>query len=192
MLAALPTSGRKPTVAGESPSVTDLFAEPAMVAERRGIVVALWTRRSVIALFTAIPILGLLNVFGQRTSASTAQAPAATLRVTAPSAVRGGLFFQSRVEIRARRALQHPRLVLDEGWTEGMQVNSVEPNPIGETGRDGRVVLSYDALDAGERLVVWLQFEVNPTNLGHRSYGLELDDAETEVAAVHRHLTVFP
>jgi hypothetical protein len=106
--------------------------------------------------------------------------------------VRGGLFFQSRIEIRALRALEHPRLVLDEGWVEGMQVNSIEPAPVGEANRDGRVVLSYDRVDAGERLVVRLQFEVNPTNVGHRSYGLELDDAETRVAAIDRQITVFP
>ena len=39
---------------------------------------------------------------------------------------------------------------------------------------------------------MWMQFEVNPTNVGHRPYGLELDDAETQVAAVHRWITVFP
>jgi hypothetical protein len=73
-----------------------------------------------------------------------------------------------------------------------MQFNSTEPAPVSEAGRDGRVVLSYDRIDAGERLVVWMQFEVNPTNVGHRPYGLELDDAETQVAAVHRWITVFP
>ena len=112
--------------------------------------------------------------------------------MTAPAAVRGGLFFQSRVEIRALRAIEHPRLVLDEGWVEGMQFNSTEPAPVSEASRDGRVVLSYDRIDAGDRLIVWMQFEVNPTNVGHRSYGLELDDAETQVAAVHRGMTVFP
>jgi hypothetical protein len=114
------------------------------------------------------------------------------LRVSAPAAVRGGLFFQSRVEIRARRAIAHPRLVLDEGWVEGMQFNSAEPSPMSEASRDGRVVFSYDSLNAGDRLVVWMQFEVDPTNVGHRSYGLELDDADTQVAAVHRWITVFP
>ena len=37
-----------------------------------------------------------------------------------------------------------------------------------------------------------MQFEVNPTSAGHRSYGLELDDAETKIAAIDRHITVFP
>jgi hypothetical protein len=172
--------------------VTTLFTDVAAAPDARGSTAGLWTRRAVLTGFAVIAVLGLLDVFGQGTTQSTALAPAAVLRVNAPSAVRGGLFFQSRVEIRARRAIEHPRLVLDEGWVEGMQVNSIEPAPVSEASRDGRVVLSYDRLDAGDLLVVWMQFEVDPTNVGHRSYGLELDDAETRVAAVHRSMTVFP
>jgi hypothetical protein len=179
----------------ESPNrvrVTRLFTDVAAVPDPRGEIVGLWARRAVLTIFAAIAVLGLLDVFGQGTTQTSARTPAAVVRVTAPPAVRGGLFFQSRVEIRARRAIAHPRLVLGEGWVEGMQVNSIEPSPVGEASRDGRLVLSYDALDAGDRLVVWMQFEVNPTNTGHRSYGLELDDADTRIAAVHRWITVFP
>jgi hypothetical protein len=172
--------------------VTKLFTDVAAVPDPRGEVVGLWARRAVLTIFAAIAVLGLLDVFGQGTTWTVASTPAAVVRVTSPPAVRGGLFFQSRVEIRARRAIAHPRLVLDEGWIEGMQVNSIEPNPVGEASRDGRLVLSYDAIDAGERLVVWFEFEVNPTNTGHRSYGLELDDADARIATVARDITVFP
>jgi len=172
--------------------VTKLFTDVAAVPEPRGEIVGLWTRRAVMTIFAVVALLGLLDVFGQGTTQTVASTPAAVLSLTAPEAVRGGLFFQSRIEIRARRAIAHPRLVLDEGWIEGMQVNSIEPSPVGEASRDGRLVLSYDAVDAGERLVVWLQFEVNPTNTGHRSYGLELDDADTRIAAIDRDITVFP
>jgi hypothetical protein len=172
--------------------VTRLFTDVAAVPDPRGEIVGLWTRRAVMTIFAVFALLGLLDVFGQGTTRTVASTPAAVVHVTAPRAVRGGLFFQSRVEILARRAIAHPRLVLDEGWIEGMQVNSIEPNPVGEASRDGRLVLSYDGVDAGERLVVWLEFEVNPTNTGHRSYGLELDDADTKIAAVARDITVFP
>jgi hypothetical protein len=172
--------------------VTKLFTDVAAVPDPRGEIVGLWARRAVLTIFAAIAVLGLLDVFGQGTTQTAASTPAAVLRVTAPQAVRGGLFFQSRVEVRARRAIAHPRLVLDEGWVEGMQFNSIEPNPVSEASRDGRVVLSYDGLDAGRRLVVWMQFEVNPTSAGHRSYALELDDADTKIAAIDRHITVFP
>ena len=172
--------------------VTKLFTDVAADLDPRGATVGLWTRRAAMTGFAVIAVLGLLDVFGQTPTESTARTPAAVLRLTAPPAVRGGLFFQSRVEVRALRALDHPRLVLDEGWVEGMQFNSAEPAPVSEASRDGRLVLSYDGLDAGDRLVVWFQFEVDPTNVGHRSYGLELDDAETQIARIHRRMTVFP
>jgi hypothetical protein len=172
--------------------VTSLFTDVAAAREPRGATVGLWTRRVVMTIFAAIAALGLLDVFGQGAKQTVARTRVAVVRVTAPAAVRGGLFFQSKVEIRALRAIEHPRLVLDQGWVEGMQFNSNVPAPVSEAGRDGRVVLSYDRVGAGERLIVWMQFEVNPTNVGHRSYGLELDDAETKVAAVHRDITVLP
>ena len=172
--------------------MTRLFSDLAAAPEARGAKIGLWGRRAVIAAFAAFAVLGLFDVFGQGATATTARTPAAIVRVTAPSAVRGGLFFQSLVEIRALRTLQHPRLVLDVGWVEGMQFNSIEPSPVSESSRDGRVVFSYDRVDAGDRLVVWMQFEVDPTNVGRRSYGLELDDADTKVAVIDRDITVFP
>jgi hypothetical protein len=181
-----------PARAANAMQVTSLFTDVAAVPDPPGATLGLWTRRAVMTVFAVIAVLGLLDVFGQGTTQSTTQTPAAVLRLTAPAAVRGGLFFQSRVEIRAVRPLEHPRLVLDEGWVEGMQFNSTTPAPVGEASRDGRVVFSYDRVDAGKRLVVWMQFEVDPTNVGHRSYGLELDDADTKVAAIHRDITVFP
>ena len=80
----------------------------------------------------------------------------------------------------------------DLGWVEGMQVNSIEPAPVGEASRDGRVVLSYDALQPGDVMRVWLQFEVNPTNVGRRSYAIALNDAERPVARLAPHITVLP
>jgi hypothetical protein len=114
------------------------------------------------------------------------------MRLAAPEIVRGGLFFQSRVEIRALTAIEHPRLVLDDGWVEGMQVNSIEPSPESETSRDGRVVLSYGGLEPGDLLRVWLQFEVDPTSVGKRPYGIELDDETRPLARVDRTIRVLP
>ena len=152
----------------------------------------LWVRRAVLALLGLVAVAGLLNRFGQHPAESRARVAAATLRLSAPAVVRGGLFFQSRLDVRAAQPIEHPRIVLDVGWLEGMQVNSIEPAPVGETTRAGRVVLSYDALEAGDLLRVWLQFEVNPTNVGHRSYAVELDDAERPVARLSPSITALP
>ena len=163
-----------------------------LTREPRGITIGLWARRVVLALLGVVVLVAVLNEFGQRPSRSAAVVPAATLRLSAPATVRGGLFFQSRLDVRANRAIDHPRIVLDEGWLEGMQVNSIEPAPVGEASRDGRVVLSYDALQPGDLLRVWFQFEVNPTNVGNRSYAIELDDSERPIARLSPSITALP
>jgi hypothetical protein len=152
----------------------------------------LWARRVVIALFCVIAVLALADRFGQRTTESQAAAPGARMTLTAPETVRGGLFFQSRVEIHALREIRYPHLVLDDGWVEGMQVNSIHPEPAGELSRDGQLVLTYDKLAPGDELRIWFQFEVNPTNVGHRSYGIELDDEAARVVRLSPTITVLP
>jgi hypothetical protein len=170
--------------------MSDLFA----TLDRRSadVTVGVWVRRAILTLLGVLVLVALLNRFGQRPRQSVARGPVATMRLSAPEHIRGGLFFQSRLDIRAAQAIEHPRIVLDEGWVEGMQVNSIEPAPVGEASRDGRLVLSYDALKPGDLLRVWFQFEVNPTNVGRRSYAVGLDDAERPVARLASSITVLP
>jgi hypothetical protein len=170
--------------------VTDLFGE--LGRDERGERIGLATRRVVMSGFAAIALLALLGVFGQRPHPSTANGPAATLRLDAPRAVRGGLYFQARMDITATQAVQHPRLVLGGGWLEGMQVNSIEPQPQSENSRQGKLELSYGSLQPGDVMRVWAQFQVDPTNVGRRSFAVELDDAETKLVRVDRDLTVLP
>jgi hypothetical protein len=160
--------------------------------EPPGITRALWTRRAFLLLFGAFALAGLLNVFGQQPADSGASSPAARMTLSAPKVVRGGLLFQARLDIRAVQRIQDPRLVLDEGWFEGMQFNSMEPQGQSESPRDGKVEFTYDTLEAGDLLRVWVQFQANPPQPGRRSFAVELDDATTPVARIDRKITVLP
>jgi hypothetical protein len=139
-----------------------------------------------------LPVLALLNVFGQRPTTTSARSLAAGLTVTAPARLRSGLIFQVRVEVLAHRAIASPRLVFDRGWWDSMSENSVEPQASNESTENGDVVLSYDSLGAGRTLVVWLYFQVNPTNVGQRREDVALEDGSRVLARVHRSLTIFP
>jgi hypothetical protein len=158
----------------------------------RGQRLGLAARRVILTVFALIAVAALYGLIGQRSSPSEARGPAARLRLDAPEVVRGGLFFQATLDVRAEQGIERPRFVLDDGWLEGLQVNSTEPAAGSETSRDGRLVLSYDELQPGDRLKVWLQFEVNPINVGHRSFGVELDDGTERLARIDRDLTVLP
>ena len=54
------------------------------------------------------------------------------------------------------------------------------------------MVLTYGKLEPGQSLVSWIYFQVNPTNVGKRDEGVELDDGETPLVSMHRSLTIFP
>ena len=154
--------------------------------------VELAVRRTFFGLLALVLLAGLLNVFGQRPTESLAATSAADLRVFAPEDIRGGLYYEGRFTVEAKEEIDHATLVLDGGWTEQMQINTIEPSPIGEASRDGRLALDFGHVDAGRKLVVFLQYQVNPTNVGRRSQDVELYDDETLLAKVDRTLTVYP
>jgi hypothetical protein len=166
--------------------------EPERHRDLAGRKIEPWARRGILVAFLAMVVLALVNVFGQKADDTSAAAAAARINLNAPSTVRGGLLFQGRIDVFANSDIDHPRLVLDQGWLEGMQINTIEPTPVGEASRDGRLVLSYDALAAGDHMTVWVQFQVDPTYTSDRSLGLELDDAETLVARLDHTLHVLP
>jgi hypothetical protein len=151
-----------------------------------------WVRRGLLALVALFVLAALLNTFGQRSSRASASSPAASMTVSSPTRLRGGLIYQVRFEIEAKQRLEQPKLVLGRGWFDGLTLNTTVPEPANELTRDGRVVLVYDALPAGAELVVWLQFQVNPTKVGSATQTVELDDGDTPVLALERSLKIFP
>jgi hypothetical protein len=155
---------------------------------RRDVVV----RRMMVAALLVFLTLGLLNLFGQRPSITTAEAAAASLEVYAPERVRGGLYYEARFRVDAVRELKEATLVLDPGWAEGITINTVEPSPVGEASRDGRLAFELGRIPAGQKHVFFLQLQVNPTNVGHRSQDVQLFDGEELLATVDRSVTVFP
>ena len=151
-----------------------------------------WIRRSLVALVGLVPLLALLNVFGQRPHTASATADAASLELYAPSNVRGGLLWEARFTIHARRALKDAILELDRGWMNGLTINTIEPSPLGEGSRDGRLVLELGHVPAGQQYALHLQFQVNPTTVGRLAQSVWLYDGKEPIATLERTLTVFP
>jgi hypothetical protein len=152
-----------------------------------------WWRRGLLALVGLIPLLALFNVFGQRPGGATVATAAARLQIYAPTRLRGGLLYEARFRITARRELKDAQLVLDPGWAEGQQINTIEPSPSGEASRDGQLAFSLGHVEAGKSFLLFMQFQVNPTNVAwHRPQNVELFDGGTHLLTVKRRVTVFP
>jgi hypothetical protein len=152
----------------------------------------LGARRSFFALLTLVLVLGLADAFGQSPSGSRVEASAATLEVSAPTDVRGGIYFQGRFRISAHEQIEKATLVLDSGWAESMHINTIEPAPVGEASRDGDLALDFGHVAAGDSITVYLQFQVNPNNLGRRSQDVRLYDDTKLLAIAQRTVTIWP
>jgi hypothetical protein len=153
----------------------------------------LWPRWLILGLLVIFCVLGLLNVFGQHPATVSADTPVAKLTVYAPTKLRGGLLFSARFHVTARRELKNATLVLDPGWAEGMSINTIEPTPLGEGSRNGRITLQLGHVPAGESYVLFMQFQVNPTNVAwHRPQNVELDDGNTKVLTIKRNIVIYP
>ena len=154
---------------------------------------AIWVRRGVLTAIAFVCVLGLANVFGQRPSTVSAAAADAKLSLYAPTALRGGDFMQARFHITARRDLRQARLVLDPWWLEGMSVNTIEPSPLREGSENGRLSLTLGHIRAGQSFILFMQFQVNPTNVAwHRPQDVDLLDGERQIARIDRTITIFP
>jgi len=145
-----------------------------------------------LCVIAVLPVLALLNVFGQHPTTTSASTRAVSAAVTAPSRLRSGLIFQVRLQITAHRDIKELEVVFDRGWWESMSVNSTVPEPSEESSSDGRVAFDYGQLGAGHTHVSWMYFQVNPTNVGKRQEDIDIKDGQTELAHINRAMTIFP
>ena len=152
-----------------------------------------WWRRGLVVLLTAFLVLGLLNVFGQRPDTTNAAADAATLELYAPSHLRSGLLYEARFTIFARHELKNALLSLSPGWSEGQEMNTIEPVPATQASRDGDLIFTLGHVARGTHYRLFVQFQVNPTDVAwHRPANVTLYDSGAVVLRIHHTLTVFP
>jgi hypothetical protein len=151
-----------------------------------------WLRHVYLAVLLAFIVAALLNVFGAVPTTSEASGAAATLKVTAPEHVRGGLLYQARIEIHALRPIGAPTLVLDRGWVEETTINTLQPEPAETTTDEGHLKIRYPPLPPGRKLTVYVALQANPNDVGTHNQGVALDDAEEEIASVDRTQVNFP
>jgi hypothetical protein len=151
-----------------------------------------WVRRGLFALLPLVALLGLLNLFGQRPSTWIETSPTAKLKLYAPARVRSGVLYEARFRITALGDVKKATLLLGPGWLESMTLNTIEPSPINEASDNGQLRLELGHIAAGSSYLLFLQFQTNPTNVGHRSAPVTLLDGDQELLHIDRTITVFP
>ncbi len=122
-----------------------------------------WVRRAALAVIAVVPVLGLLNVFGQHATPITYQSPAASLVIDSPAQVRGGLVFTTDIVITPRQQLTDARLHLNNGWFQAMTLNGIAPQPSTESAQGSWQVWDFGKIPAGTVFHVWISWSVNRT-----------------------------
>ena len=98
----------------------------------------------------------------------------------------------ARFRITAHQDLKKATLLLDSGWAESNTINTIEPSPVGEASSNGKLSFDLGHIGMGESFVLFMEFQMNPTNVGRHTQNVELDDGNTRILVLHRRITVFP
>jgi hypothetical protein len=159
----------------------------------QGIAARPYPRWVILGLIVLFAVLALANVFGQRPAGKSATTPQAKLTLYAPEHLRSGLLFSARFHITARQELKDALLTLDQGWAEGIGINTIEPSPLGEASADGKLSFDLGHVPKGSSYVLYMQFQVNATNVAwRRAAGVTLFDGKTPLLHIRHHFTIYP
>jgi hypothetical protein len=151
-----------------------------------------WVRRFILLFAAALPVLGLLNMFGQEPEHTSYSNAAATISVKSPVHYRGGLLFTTEIVITAREPVQDAQLRLGNGWFDNMTVNAVTPQPSNETARGNWQIWDFGRLPPDVPFHLWIAWQVNPTEVGRHVETTALYDGTTPLVRGTRTVTVFP
>jgi hypothetical protein len=149
-------------------------------------------RYLVLGALLVLLVVALANVLGQRPETHVVDTSRAKVELYAPSHLRGGLLYEARFTIQAHADVKNALLQLSPGWNEGMQLNTIEPSPLGESSRNGDLLFTLGHIPAGTVYRLFLEFQTNPTNVGRKTADATLYDGATKLATIHRTVTVFP
>jgi hypothetical protein len=185
---------RRRAIEGERSAVADI-PDQIVLKRHRDLVGRerhIWYRRAIVSLVALMSLLGLANVFGQRPHGKSFDSAAAKLELYAPEHLRGGLLYEARFTITAHQDVKNAILQFSPGWLEGQTMNTVEPSPLGEASRNGDLLFTLGHIPAGTKYRMFMQFQVNPTNIGSRTADVTLYDGGTKLGRLERDLTFFP
>lgn len=140
----------------------------------------------------AFVAVGLTGALGQPQRTRTTDGPIAKVQVSLPEALRGGLYWPTEIRVEAHRRITAPVVVLGSGFIRGMQLNTVEPAPVSEASRGGRLAFTYPTMEPGDALVVHLQLQVNPTTVGAQDLGVRIESADTDPISMPASVRVLP
>lgn len=160
-----------------------LAARPAPLAPN----LILW---AILIVLLGAALLGLLGGGSYATDAAAARK--ASLEIIAPGVLRTGEYFEIRADIAARQPVAKPTLAIGAGLWRNVTVNSFYPAAKSETSEADQFRFEYDALKAGDSLLVKIDGQVNDNMTDRLSGPIRLLDGQEEIARIDMTIKVLP
>lgn len=129
---------------------------------------------------------------GQPSLPHTADFGDARLTVKTPTVIRNGEFFETDVTLTADAPLDDAVIAVTPSLWHDMTVNTMIPAPAEERFADGHFRFSYGPLDAGERLHVKIDGQINPPLFAGTEGEIALFDDDRLVGSMSLHIRVLP
>jgi hypothetical protein len=145
---------------------------------------------ALLGVLLAVALTGVLG--GARNPVVLAQGDAATLKVTAPQILRNGTFFELDIAVDAHRPISEPVIAISRTYLKDMTINTHLPEPVDMDFEGDAFTLTYPAIEAGGRLRVKMDGQVNPPLIGRNMGTIELRDGETPIAELPVALRILP
>lgn len=149
-----------------------------------------WLSLVVLGALMGVAAAGLLG--GGPPQRTEIEAPEATLAVTTPRILRSGMFFETRVDVVARRDLDDAVLAFSETLWRNMTINTVIPQAGEEQFEAGAFRMSYGKLPAGGHIEVKIDGQINPPLFAGTRGAITLLDGRREIGRLPVSIRVLP
>ena len=141
----------------------------------------------------AILLAALFGVFGGKPYAErTVESSEAALTLIAPEVLRDGMFFEMRFEVLAKESIAEPVLAVDSTLWRDVTINTFIPAPTDEEYKDGAFHFTFPPIEAGDRLTVKVDGQINPSLVASTRGGIAVLDGERRLASMPYALKVYP
>ena len=108
-----------------------------------------------------------------------AQTPAARIMVETPSPLRNGMFFETRISVRATRATTDSVIAIPVAVWNDVTINTMIPSPAEEGFERGYFLFRFGPQPAGAELTFKLDGQINPARGSDLGGHIEFRDGDT-------------
>jgi hypothetical protein len=147
---------------------------------------------SLIALGSLLTV-AFMGVFGgQPHPARSIDTPSAQVSLELPERIRNGEFFEMRITVETKRDFDDLTLAISSTYWHDLTINTMIPAPADEKSEDGDYLFSYGEIEAGQKLTIKIDGQINPPLFGGTDGDIELRDGEATIARIPVEMKVMP